>query len=356
MTIDSRSGDRSVMKNWTTWATACLAVLATWTAQAQGLPLIDTHSHFQSGPNRDFEAALRAALGQMDRIGAARTILMPPPIPHHHPVRFYDIEDLLFARNTQPQRVALMGGSSLNVMIHETPAAAVNDEVRARFRQRADAILAHGAVGFGEIGILHVSIPAMGPEHAYTDVGANHPLLLLLADIAAERDVPIDLHFDLVPEDMPLPEVLRPNPLNPPVLKANAALFRQLLAHNPRTRFVWSHVGFEPLLTRTPQQVRQFLTEFPNLHMSFRLNNGHRSPAAALDPGGALKPVWVQLVRDFPDRFMLGSDAFYESAGIARGSSERGQNNLRALVDALPLELGRAVASGNAVRFYKLAP
>lgn len=292
----------------------------------------------------------------MDRVNIVRTILMPPPIPHRHPDRFYDIEQLVFARTAHPGRVALMGGSSLNVMVHETPAAEVDDEVRTRFRLRAEAILAQGAVGFGEMGVLHVSIPAMGPEHPYTDVGANHPLLLLLADIAAEHDVPIDLHFDLVPEDMPLPEVLRPNRLNPPTLKANAALFRQLLSHNRRTRFVWSHVGFEPLLTRSPQHVRLFLGEFPNLHMSFRLNFGHRNPAAALDPTGTLKPIWVQLVRDFPDRFMLGSDAFYEEAGIARGSSERGQSNLRTLVDALPPELGRAVASGNAMRVYKLPP
>lgn len=209
------------MRSWMTAAVLCVIGLG---AQAQGLPLIDTHAHFQPNPARDFEAALATALKQMDQVNAARTILMPPPIPHQHASRFFDIEQLVFARAAHPDRVVLMGGgSSLNVMIHETPSADVDDEVRARFRRRAEDILAQGAVGFGEIGILHVSIPAMGPEHPYSAVEANHPLLLLLADIAAEHDVPMDLHFDLVPDDMPLPDVLRPNRQNPSPLKPHRA-------------------------------------------------------------------------------------------------------------------------------------
>lgn len=339
------------MKKWVSLLALAATVLA---ARAQTPALIDSHSHFQSGPGQDFRAGLAAALSAMDRVGMARTVLMPPPLPQKGTPRYYDIEDLLFARQAQPGRVALMGGSSLNVMIHETPADAVTEPVRAAFRQRAQAILAQGAVGFGEIAIHHVSIPAMGAQHAYENVPPTHPLLLLLADIAAEHDVPIDLHFDLVPEDMPLPDVLRPNPLNPAVLKANAASFKALLSHNTRTRFIWSHVGFEPLLNRHPQRVRQFLKEFPNLHMSFRLNNGAPHPAAAMDRDGQIKGPWVALVSEFPERFMLGSDAFYERGGVARGSSEQGLKNLRLLVEALPPAVATAVASGNALRLFKL--
>ena len=113
-------------------------------------------------------------------------------------------------------------------------------------------------------------------------------------------------------------------------------------------------MGFEPLLNRHPQRVRQFLKEFPNLHMSFRVNNGSPHPAAALDREGRVKPAWVDLVTEFPDRFMLGSDSFYERGGIARGSSEQAIGNLRLLVDALPPSVGAAVARGNAVRLYRL--
>ncbi|WP_341908577.1 amidohydrolase family protein [Polaromonas sp. YR568] len=321
---------------------------------AQPLPMIDTHAHFQTIPYKEMEASHKTALATMDRFGIARSLLMPPPFATVTPQWFYDIEDLLFTTKAHPDRFAVLGGSTLNVMIHETRVDAVNDGVKDKFRKRAQEIVKLGAVGFGEIAVMHVSIPAMGPRHAFEDVPADHPLLLLLADVAAENDIPIDLHCDLVPEDMPLPDVLKPNPLNPPVLKSNLAALERLLAHNRKAQIVWVHVGFEPLLTRAPERVRQMLTAHPNLSMSFRLNRGAPRPAAALDPDGKVKEAWVALVNEFPDRFMLGSDSFYARNGIARGSSEEGLTNLRNLVEQLPPEVGAKVANGNATRLYRL--
>lgn len=321
---------------------------------AQTLPIIDTHAHFQTIPYKELEASYKTALATMDRYGIARTLLMPPPFSTVWPQSFYDIEDLLFTTKAHRDRFAVLGGSTLNVMIHQTKADAVNDGIKEKFRQRAQEIVRLGAVGFGEISVLHVSIPAMGPTHAYEDAPADHPLLLLLSDIAAESDIPVDLHCDLVPEDMPLPEVLKANVLNPPVLKGNLPALERLLAHNRKTQIVWVHVGFEPLLTRGPERVRQLLTAHPNLSMSFRLNRGGPRPAAALAPDGKLKETWIALVAEFPDRFMLGSDAFYARSGIARGSSEEGLNNMRSLVEQLPPDVAPKVASGNAIRLYRL--
>ena len=42
---------------------------------------------------------------------------------------------------------------------------------------------------------------------------------------------------------------------------------------------------------------------------------------------------------------MLGSDSFYARNGIARGSSEEGMKNLRSLIEQLPEDVGRKVAS-----------
>lgn len=344
------------------WCVCALTALCVWGAgaAAQGVPMVDTHSHFQADKDRNFAAGLKSALREMDQVGMARTVLMPPPNTSGELPAYYDVEDLLFAVREFPGRVAIMGGSSLNGTIHHTAPDAVTDAVKARFRQRALDILGLGAVGFGEMGIHHLSLPAMGPHHAYSVVPADHPLLLLLADIAAERDVPIDLHMDLVPQDMPLPDALRSQAQNPATLPANADAFKRLLQHNPKARFVWSHVGFEPLLTRQPQRVREWLKTFPNLYMSFRLNRGHANPAAALGPDGQLKQAWTALVSDFPDRFLLGSDSFYDRNGVARGGLEPGSNQglraLRSFVDALPPAVAQAVAHGNALRLYKLPP
>lgn len=323
-------------------------------AGAEPIPLIDTHAHFQSGPSPNFEASRQAALANMDRVRIAKSLLLPPPNTDSNKKSFYDIEELKFAAKADPDRFALIGGSSLNAMVHDIAPEDVTDSVRAKFRQRALDIIAQGAVAFGEIAVLHVSIPAMGPQHPYESVPADHPLLLLLADIAAELDVPIDLHCDLVPENMPLPDQLRANPANPSQLQANLPGLERLFSHNQKTRFVWAHVGFEPLLTRDIPVVRHMLQSHPNLYMSFRLNRGAPKPAATIDADGEIKPQWDDLIQEFSDRFVLGSDAFYQGGGIARGSSDTGLDNLRKLVDQLPPDVGNKIASGNAIRIYRL--
>lgn len=325
-------------------------------SQAEPIALVDTHMHFESVPQMEFHASLASALSEMDRRNIRMSLLMSPPRATFMSRINHDIEELLFAAQAHPGRFAVLGGGgSLTILINETRPEAVDDAVRQKFRQRAERIIALGGVGFGEMFIQHLSLPAMGAGHAYSSVPADHPLLLLLADIAAENDVPIDMHFDMVPQDMPLPPILK-SPPNPPQLQANRAAFEKLLAHNRKARIVWSHVGFEPIHTRSPQVVTEMLQAHPNLYMSFRLNRSGPRNTMALDSSGQLREGWRALVQAFPDRFMLGSDAFYAPAGISRGSSAEGMDKLRSLIEQLPPELALQVASENAVRIYKLKP
>lgn len=332
----------------------CWAGLAQ--AQPGPIPLVDTHVHFESVPQMSFQASLSTALEEMDRRNIRMSLLMSPPRATFMSRINHDIEDLLFAAKAHPGRFAVLGGGgSLTIMVHETRPEAVDDATRQKFRQRAERIIALGGVGFGEMFIQHLSLPAMGPGHAYSNVPADHPLLLLLADIAAEHDVPIDMHFDMVPQDMPLPPALK-SPPNPAVLLANREAFERLLAHNRKAKIVWSHVGFEPINTRSPQVVTEMLQAHPNLYMSFRLNRSGPRNTMALEPSGQLRAGWLALVQAFPDRFMLGSDVFYAPAGLSRGSSAEGMDNLRSLIEQLPPELALKVASENALRLYKLTP
>lgn len=332
-------------------------VLGVAAAHAEPLPMIDTHVHFESVPYMDLDGSRKTALTEMDRRNIRMSLLMSPPRDTYVAKRNQDVEELLPAVQAYPDRFAVLGGGgSLTIMINATPADAVDDERRSEFRRRAERILEQGAVGFGEMFIQHLSLPAMGPRHGYENVPADHPLLMLLADIAAEHDVPIDMHFDMVPHDMPLPPpLMKHSPPNPAQLAANRAAFEALLAHNPKAKFVWAHVGFEPLMTRGPAVVREMLQAHPNLYMSFRLNRGGPLRPMALDETGRLKDEWLALIQAFPDRFMLGSDAFYGASDtVSRGASAQGLDNLRGLVDQLPPDLARRVASDNAALIYKL--
>lgn len=326
-------------------------------ALAQLPGTIDTHAHIPGGGQRgtDFRGSLDAALGRMDQYGIGRSIVMPPPMVAGMPGA-YDIESYSFAKQAYAGRILLGGGgSSLNAMIQTSTPQAVTDDLRKAFRARAEQIVAAGAVVFGEIALHHLSLQFMGPQHPYEWTPPDHPLLLLLADIAAEKNIPLDLHLDLVPQDMNLPDRPVFNSKNPVLLKANMAAFERLLAHNRSAMIVWAHAGTDPLGTRTPQIQRELLSRNPNLFMSLRLSANGPPPFIALGPDKKLKAFWLELLRDFPDRFVIGTDFFHSSKfEPQRGPGAEALENYRAALAQMPPELAEAIAHGNAERIYRL--
>ena len=107
-----------------------------------------------------------------------------------------------------------------------------------------------GAVGFGEISVLHLSLV---PHHSFTEVTPEHPLMLALVETAGRRRVVIDLHMDPVTAagTMRTPAFLK-SPLNPPTLMGNIAGFERLLAHDRNARIVWAHGGSDFSGNMTP--------------------------------------------------------------------------------------------------------
>ncbi|MFN4148794.1 MAG: amidohydrolase family protein [Rhodocyclaceae bacterium] len=332
----------------------CLTTLA----RADGEPFIDTHVHLEhtTGIAR-LPAALAVARAEMSRLGISLSLLLPPPQAPSNS-HFYDIEELRSLLDEDTNHFMLLGGGgSLNPMLHRIAADAVDEGMRREFRQRAERVLALGAIGFGEIAVHHLSLPQMGSFHPYESIAADHPLLLLLADLAAENDVPIDIHFDAAPHDIaPLPPPLPQNRLNPTEVKANLAAFERLLEHNRAARIIWSHAGSDPIRSRTPQLCRELLARHPNLYMSVRVGRGAPHPAFALDESNRLKPIWRKLFEDFPDRFVLGSDIFHPpQPGAVRAEFMKATlDNLRTLLDQLPPNLARMLAKENARRIYRL--
>ena len=142
-------------------------------------PYIDVHSHLdETKPEASMEAAIRA----MPEENLARIVFMPSPFTLADANRF-DAELLLPAAKKFPGIIYVLGGGgTLNPMIIE--AARTGDsgpEVQKEFKERAEAILAEGAVGFGEMTAEH--FPSSTP---YQHAAPDSPLFLLLADIAAQ--------------------------------------------------------------------------------------------------------------------------------------------------------------------------
>jgi hypothetical protein len=284
----------------------------------KGIAYIDCHNHLagrygspEGVEGQDYEGAARLALSSMDQFGITKMIIMPPPFAPQSP-HIYDYTDLTPVVKKHPDRFAFLGGGgTLNVMIHQTAnEKEINPALEEKFKAIALAILDKGALGFGEFAAEHFSL---GPDHIYAWAPPDHPLFLLLADIAAEHDVPIDIHMEAVPEAMPLPAGLQ-SPPNPKVLTPNIAAFERLLDHNRKATIIWSHLGWCNTGQRTATLCADLLRKHPNLSMSFKISpRDSRPECMPIEQGGGLKAEWLQFIREYPDRFIIGTDQFYVS-------------------------------------------
>jgi hypothetical protein len=324
-------------------------------AQGQGA-WIDVHVHLfaDKGALADFDEAARQALQIMNAEHIRTMLVMSPPRAREGP----DTESLAALTKQYGPRLAMLGGGgTLNPLLQDAgKSPEVSEGVRQQFEATAERIMASGAKGFGEITAHHLSL---APGHAYEVVAPDHPLLRLLADIAARHDVPIDLHLDPVPSDVATPAHLRAAQ-NPPVLQANIEGFERLLAHNRKTKIVWAHAGSDPLGSFTPTLVRALLGRHPNLALSMRPTSPR--PGAMVPPTGEVNAEWVAVLRDFPDRFVLGSDTMivathYTGPQTPRLFAHRGagqRRGIRRLLSVLPPDVARRIGYENAERLYKL--
>ena len=323
------------------------------------LEYVDVHEHLTFGRGtQDFRRAAKVAIREMDRTGVAMILVMPPPQTVKQAVT-YRAEKLADAVQAHPGRLRFLGGGgSLNVMIQEAVAAgSVSADLNRRFEARARELAKMGAVGFGEMTAEHFSL---NPHHPYVTVAADHPLFLLLADLSAELSLPIDLHMEAVRERFEFSRRYRSNPATPASAAPNLAAFERLLAHNPQSRIVWSHAGWDNTGHRTPTLTRELLARYPNLYISLRVPPRQRhepslQASRLVDESGVLMAGWRALLETFPDRVMIGGDEFFASSGKAKPHPSKGSvAGTMVLLDQLPEGIRKMVGSDNARRVFGL--
>jgi hypothetical protein len=327
---------------------------------------IDVHAHPITGRNNrpDVRGAIGEAVAALDSSHIAKIVLMPQPMVGSSRIIGKVLKPVPFERwigeaRKHPGRIYVMGGgASLNVMIHEeSPDGHPSEALKKRFAERAEAILKLGAVGFGELALTHFSMVAGQP---YMNTSADHPLLLMLADIAAKQGVVIDVHFDPVVEDIRPPDYMTGN--NPVVLRRNIDAFERFLDHNRDAKICWAHVGSDRMSFWTAEFTRDMLAKNRNLYMSLRLHLTPSEQNFPLSPSG-IKPDWMETFRQFPDRFVMGSDQFFISPALRKsgGPAARfaklndGTRELsERLLSYLPPEIARKFAFENAMQLYRL--
>jgi len=259
-----------------------------------------------------------------------------------------------------PGRLRLLaGGALLGEMLQEWPADAVTEDLKRRFRKTAEQLLDDGAVGFGEMISYHL---CMNPKHKFEYVAPNHPLFLELADIAAQRNVAIDLHMEAIETRAATPENLRRRcGKNPHTLEPTIPDLEALLRHNRKARIVWEHIGWDNTGQMTPSLMRRLLRAHANLYLSLRVpqqlqsRDGRAFPNRIVDLDRRIKPDWLQLIKDFPNRIMLGADEFV-GPGPERAKLAASFESTWAIIDQLPEDLAASVGGDNARRVFNLSP
>ena len=321
---------------------------------SQSPRIIDVHCHIHRAPrfraSNSFEAAARVALQLMDKHGIATMIVMPPPFPENHRAQ-YDYRVFLPLVQQYPERFAFLGGGgALNPLIEKAVRLGRTDDgTKTTFRRRAEAIVQAGAVGFGEFAVEHFSL---GDKHNHQSAPADHPLFLLLADIAAEKGLPIDIHLEAICESMKLPSHLN-SPPNPRQLRPNLEAFERLLAHNRRAKIIWSHLGWGNTGHRTPELTSRLLREHPNLYLSFKISPRDSLPSTRpVERGKGMKREWIALMRAFPDRLMIGCDQFFLPPTMRRQIGPRSLEPTMRFASQLTRDVAAKIASQNARRLF----
>ena len=318
--------------------------------------MIDVHVHIfpdasttvEQRLEMDFDDATDQAIVYMDQNNVRTSIIMGTPSL----TGFFDGQVLFIQAKRYPGRFAvLVGGGTLNPIIHRIAPANVTEEVKRDFEAEAERLLSDGAIGFGEIASLHFSYFR---HHAFEETPPDHPLLLLLANIAARHNVPIDLHCEIVPNDMAVPaKLIKQSAKNPPRVHANLASLERLLAHNPRAKIILSHsvdsTGF-----RTAEIIHGLLDRHPNMYMSLNVFPKHIFPEnLPLQVTGGVKPEWLRLIKDYPDRFMLGSDQRYSApCPTCRMANRIGPT--RHWLEVLPPDIAIKIAIETPRRVFRL--
>ena len=318
--------------------------------------IVDTHAHLVPDPLLRFDEALSAAIEVMDRYGIETTLIMSPP--RATKVRgSYELDDFAAAARRYPGRFRFMGGGGgLNAILHgHADPSTVSAKVRQEFETEARRLIKAGALGFGEMSSLHLSL-AM--RHGYNFVPADHPLLLLLADIAADQNVPIDLHCDAAATERSTPDRLARFPNNPKRIPATIPPLERLLAHNPKARIIWAHAGTDHLGDFGPERIGTMLDKYPNLFLSLKIAGPRGATENKVLSRKRLDGAWRDLLLRHSDRFVIGTDSFYggpSAVGVIAEFTKITEPHMRTtkvFLSALPREVARRIGRENAHRLY----
>ncbi len=313
------------------------------------IPWIDTHTH-PLGTETDCTTieCMATSIELMDQYGVRKAILMHPPAPGTSQQK----EELIHTvASYYPDRFFYGGGgNTLNSLIQRGPdTGTAAPALVQQFEDNFQAIVDTGdVVVFGELAAMHLSY---NENHAFEEKPANSDLFLRLADLAAPLGIPIDIHMDVVEEEMATPTFFTNlSSLNPVTLEENITAFEELLDHNLSSKIMLVHVGRDTTGDMTADLMGRLMSAHSNLYLQIHPIFGPlRSQNAIVDGSGTIRSEWMSLIEQYSDRIVLGSDEFF-SGELETNSLD----NVQDFLQQLPEELATKIGCTNPVAIYGL--
>ena len=118
------------------------------------------------------------------------------------------------------------------------------------------------------------------------------------------------------------------------------AALEAIFGHDPRVKVIWAHSGF----TTPPAKIAAYLAQHPMLiaELSYRTD---------IASGAKVSPAWRQLLAQYTERFLLGSDTWTNERWSSYG---RIIDDYRAWLDDLPRKTAERLLWGNGARMFGL--
>lgn len=210
-----------------------------------------------------------------------------------------------------------------------------NDKNAARHIRRSLELNPGFWQGIGEVFTRHDDVTALINGDTPR---ANNEAMMKVYRLAAEFDLPVLLHSNITSK----------RERNPLYLEE----LEEALSQNTDVRFIWAHAGTSMELHRHQEEldfllplVKRLLAEHDNLYidLSWTLLEPY-----LVDAKGRPRASWLKLFKDYPTRFILGSDVVGRFSSL--GETMQG---FEPVLQALPADVAQALAEDN---FMRLLP
>lgn len=180
---------------------------------------------------------------------------------------------------------------------------------------------------FKGIGEVHPNTEVSQPKRGMR-FPADSPLMQHICRLSERYKVPLSVHMDATEQSV--------------------GEMERLLPSNRNCIWMWAHAGHfaQPLL------LRRVLQTYPNLYLEFSNRVGPSFYADRIDDDGELRPGWKELLEDFQDRVVIGTDRVKPSLN----AYSRVIGLWRQVFSQLSPKAAAKIAHGNAERLLRLSP